>query len=76
MSDPKLKPGTRFCKCSACGRYFGGVNGFDLHRRDSETGRICLDPASITDKRGYRKLWLNDRGYWVGDALGLEGRAA
>lgn len=67
MTDPKLKPGTRFCLCRSCGRYFGGVNGFDLHRRDSRVGRICLDPASVVDKQGYRKLWLNDRGFWVGD---------
>lgn len=67
MSDPKLKKGTRFCKCSACGRYFGGVGGFDMHRVGSWERRICLDPAAVLDKHGRRKLWLNDRGYWVGD---------
>ena len=67
INDPKLKPGTRFCKCPTCGRYFGGVKGFDMHRVASGVGRICLDPAALLDKHGKRLLWLNDRGYWVSD---------
>lgn len=53
-SDPKLPPGTNFCLCSACGRYFGGVNGFERHRVKFQ----CVDPATIG-------LELNPRGYWV-----------
>ena len=65
---PKLKPGTRFCQCAACGRYFGGVAAFDMHRVGPMNNRKCADPASLVTKRGgKRKLWLNDRGYWVGD---------
>ena len=67
MASPQLKPGTRFCQCTACGRYFGGVAGFDLHRVGPIESRKCLDPAAVFDGRGNRKLWLNDRGYWVGD---------
>jgi hypothetical protein len=63
IRDERLKIGTRFCKCSACGRYFGGVSGFDMHR----IGGKCVDPAAILDKHNRRKLWLDDRGYWVGE---------
>lgn len=31
------------CLCRGCGRYFGGVVGFDLHRR---AGR-CVDPLAV-----------------------------
>lgn len=53
-SDPKLPTGTNHCLCSACGRYFGGVNGFERHR----VKFLCVDPATLG-------LVLNDRGYWV-----------
>lgn len=51
---PRLPPGTRYCKCPACDRFFGGVSGFDRHRVNS----VCVDPASVG-------LELNARGYWV-----------
>lgn len=51
---PRLPPGTRYCKCPACGRFFGGVSGFDRHRVNA----ACVDPASVG-------LELNARGYWV-----------
>lgn len=66
MSDPKLKPGTNFCKCAECGRYFGGVRAFDLHRTGPASARKCADPAGLTSKKGQPLLFLNDRGYWVG----------
>jgi len=53
-SDPKLPPGTNHCLCSACGRYFGGVNGFERHR----VSFACVDPISVG-------LVLNARGFWV-----------
>ena len=42
------------CLCFACRELFGGVTGFERHRRDGG----CVDPASA----GLRK---NDSGYWV-----------
>ena len=58
MSDPMLPPGTSRCKCTLCGRYFGGVGGFDLHQRDGEGGRtVCLDPATLG--------MVLSGGYWV-----------
>ena len=62
MTDPKLKLGTRFCLCSACGRYFGGISGFDLHRREG----ACLAPETLTNKDGERLLFLSASGYWSG----------
>ncbi len=76
MNDPKLKLGSRFCRCSACGRYFGGTAGFDMHRGGSWERRFCLDPAAVVDKHNRRKLWPNDRGYWVTEALGFEREVA
>lgn len=60
MSDPKLKPGTRFCLCRACGQYFGGISGFDLHRRNG----ACLPPAAVTNGKGEQLLFLGASGYW------------
>lgn len=37
------RPTGRQAHCGACHRTFGGVTGFDDHRR----GGQCLDPASI-----------------------------
>ena len=66
MSDPKLRPGTNFCKCGACGRYFGSVTTFDQHRRGEHPNRRCVNPAEIVNKDGEPQLRLNDKGYWVG----------
>lgn len=52
--DSRLPPGTNRCRCAGCGRYFGGVNGFERHRVSFN----CIDPASVG-------LVLNSRGYWV-----------
>ena len=58
MSDPMLPVGTNRCKCTACGRYFGGVGGFAAHQRDDADGRtVCLDPASLG--------MVASGGYWV-----------
>jgi hypothetical protein len=54
MSNSKLPTSSRFCHCSECGRYFGGVNGFERHRVHFQ----CIDPTSVG-------LKLNDAGYWV-----------
>ncbi|MGH7239912.1 MAG: hypothetical protein ACREHG_07585 [Candidatus Saccharimonadales bacterium] len=53
-TDPKLPPGTNYCLCSSCGRYFGGVNGFERHRISFK----CVDPVHVG-------LSLNEHGYWV-----------
>jgi hypothetical protein len=68
VSDPKLPVGTNRCKCTACGRYFGGVGGFDLHQQDDGAGRtVCQDPATVVDQHG-RRLLVEKKGYWVRDA--------
>jgi len=64
--DKKLPVGTNYCKCAACGRYFGGVRGFDLHRVGPANARNCADPASLVSKKGVALLSLNKKGYWVG----------
>lgn len=53
-SDPRLPPGTNYCWCAECGRYFGGVTGFEQHR----VAFACTDPANFS-------LSQNARGYWV-----------
>ena len=65
MTDPKLRPGTNFCKCAACGEYFGGVKAFELHRVGSGRDRACLAPSVVRDKQNRPVLKLNDRGYWI-----------
>lgn len=43
--------------CAACHRTFGGVKGFDEHRKDG----VCLDPATrgMTEVNG---IWRRDVG--------------
>ena len=65
MSDPKLPIGTNYCKCSACGEYFGGVTAFDLHRYGNYPERACLPPADVKDKHERPLLKVSKRGYWV-----------
>jgi hypothetical protein len=48
--------------CTACGMVFGGVKGFDRHRK---SGR-CLSPAELRDQN--RPLLLKN-GIWVKDAV-------
>lgn len=40
------------CHCGACHRHFGGLGGFDLHRK----GDACLDPATLLTEKGEPKL--------------------
>lgn len=54
ISDPRLRLGTNYCCCAECGRYFGGVAGFERHR----VAFTCVDPA-------YFGLSQDARGYWV-----------
>ena len=66
--DPMLPVDTNFCKCSACGEYFGGVGAFDLHRVGrvgSDRDRACLAPSVVADKKNRPLLNLNKKGYWV-----------
>ncbi|MGH9351269.1 MAG: hypothetical protein ACRD2G_03775 [Terriglobia bacterium] len=60
----KLPVGSRYCFCSACGEYFGGVVGFDLHRQGEYAQRHCINPAlaGLTkDSRGYWRLDAPDK---------------
>jgi len=65
--DPKLPFASNKCLCPACGRYFGGVYGFDLHRQGDGNARFCADPLSLTTKSGKSLLKLNEKGYWIRD---------
>src|SRR5690606_1230898 len=60
MSTSKLKPGSRACRCSVCGEYFGGEKSFDLHRVGPMADRRCL-PRSGMQAAG---LELDSSGYW------------
>lgn len=42
-NGPALTVGSAKCLCRACGRYFGGVHGFDMHRK---SGR-CIEPETV-----------------------------
>ena len=67
MSDPMLPIGTNRCRCTSCGRYFGGVAGFDAHQTLGDDGRpICHDPAGLTNTKGESLGYiLSDAGYWT-----------
>lgn len=61
MHDPKLRPAGRTCLCRSCGRYFGGVEGFDRHRKDG----ACLDPDTLVGRDGERLFATDRRGVYV-----------
>lgn len=67
MSDTMLPVGTNRCQCAGCGRYFGGVSGFDAHQTISPTGdAVCADPASLTNSKGESLGYvLTEAGYWI-----------
>jgi hypothetical protein len=65
MHDKKLPFGKNYCKCTACGEYFGGVGAFDLHRVGAGADRACLAPSAVANKEKQTLLRFNDRGYWV-----------
>lgn len=62
-----LPLGTNRCMCAGCGRYFGGLSGFDAHQTLGPDGRpICHDPATLTRKDGTSLGYIvNEAGYWV-----------
>jgi len=64
-SDPRLPTGTNHCRCTACGLYFGGVNGFDLHRTGPAQDRACLAPGDMRDKHNRPVFRFNNLGYWI-----------
>ena len=57
MSDPKLRIGANFCKCTACGKYFNSEYPFGKHRRGGE----CLTVEEML-KKGFS---LNEKDYWI-----------
>ena len=65
MFDPKLYPGTKHCKCTACGEYFTTVFNFDLHRAGDWPKRVCTYPGELVSKAGKAKLRRNGRGLWA-----------
>lgn len=59
-SDPKLPPGTNYCRCPTCGEYFGGVTTFDRHRVGPAADRACLGRLAMR-RAG---LSIDSKGYW------------
>lgn len=45
----------RLCHCTACHRNFGGISGFDAHRR----GGQCLDPEKLGMSKKDR-VWVTE----------------
>ena len=60
-SDPKLPPGTNYCRCGGCGEYFKSPSGFDKHRVTDKGERRCLTVIEMFAE-GMSK---NERGYWI-----------
>jgi hypothetical protein len=63
--DPRLRPGTKHCLCSACGEYFTTPANFDAHRQGNAQNRRCVNPATMTRKNGKPRFTLNARGLWA-----------
>lgn len=61
MKDPKLKPGTNYCRCSACDEHFNSVFAFDMHRTGPANDRKCLSRAEMREIG----MSVNQRGYWI-----------
>ena len=65
MSDPKLRPGTKYCKCPACGEYFTSDSNFLMHRAGAPEKRYCVHPSKVLGKDRKPRLRLTDTGYWA-----------
>jgi hypothetical protein len=63
-SDPRLPFGSRFCRCSVCGKYFNSAYPFDLHRTGHPEQRRCLTDEEMVG----RGMLLNAKGYWISEA--------
>lgn len=59
-ADSMLPHGSRYCKCSVCGHYFGGEIAFDKHRVGDMTDRRCMSEQEMIDAG----LHKDERGYW------------
>jgi hypothetical protein len=63
VSDPNLPIGKQMCKCTVCGLYFSGAQGFDRHRvGDVGTpARRCLTERELMEAgwttRGRGPYW-------------------
>lgn len=66
MTDPKLRPGTKHCKCAECKEYFTTVANFDLHRQGRAQNRRCVYPGDLVDNKGKARLRHNAAGLWAG----------
>lgn len=64
-SDPMLPVGSNYCKCGACGEYFGGANAFAKHRIKNAGGGLCVPPSDVRNRKNELVLELNSKGYWV-----------
>jgi len=62
--DAKLPVGSRFCKCGACGEYFGGVIAFEQHRIGPARDRSCL-PLAAMRENGLRSVVKANGAYWA-----------
>jgi hypothetical protein len=62
-SDSKLKPGTKFCRCSECGEYFKSERAFDRHR-EGEYGPSVDRACAPTARMPERGLQLDPNSIW------------
>lgn len=58
------------CHCSGCHRTFGGVKGFDIHRR----GGRCIDPATVTSSTTGIAVFTETNGIWQRVSAGYQPR--
>ena len=56
-----------WCKCSECGRTFGGLSGFDAHRMAVITDPYDWRCATDAELEA-RNLHLLAKGWWIQDA--------
>jgi len=55
------------CHCAKCHRHFGGVAGFDMHRKGGE----CVDPATLLTEKGKPRLVYRTSGLSVTSSSGV-----
>jgi hypothetical protein len=63
---PRLRVGSSRCQCAACGRFFGGVVGCDLHQVLVNGEVVCLGDDDLR-RRGLRL----SKGWWVRSYRGV-----
>jgi len=60
--DTCITPTPAQCHCASCHRTYGGITGFDAHRRNG----VCVDPKGYIKVKGVWRQEAPANPFWIG----------